>query len=329
VCGSGWLEGGSCNPAPSHLLQKGAPYPFGVDPMWTISSNKLSYYNSLKMKMSIVLGVIQMLFGIGCKVANALYFKRPKDLWFEAIPEAIFLSSTFGYLVILILKKWSTDFVAAALPAPSLLDALIHMFMSPGARMPSCHDGVCDSECYSGSCVLYGGQETVQLLLLLIAVCCVPIILLPKPFLLKREHEEGYRAISMDEEADGKGGETSSFDFGEVVVHQTIHTIEFVLGCVSNTASYLRLWALSLAHAELSEVFWDRVFLYSLKAGGWLLLFGAFAVWTTLTFVVLMSMESLSASLHDLRLHWVEYMNKFYKGDGYAFTPLRFKGGQN
>ena len=54
------------------------------------------------MKMSIVLGVIQMLFGIGCKVgycilshaqgrgsydwgqvANALYFKRPKDLWFE------------------------------------------------------------------------------------------------------------------------------------------------------------------------------------------------------------------------------------------------------
>lgn len=134
------------------------------------------------------------------------------------------------------------------------------------------------------------------------------------------------RAQIMEGEGnDDEEEEEEEFSIGEMCVHQLIDVIEYVLGCVSNTASYLRLWALSLAHGELAEVFFNYLILV---IGKLIPVFGLLigtAAWIGATVGILLAMEGLSAFLHCLRLHWVEFQNKFYAADGHPFLPLSFK----
>jgi V-type H+-transporting ATPase subunit a len=104
-----------------------------------------------------------------------------------------------------------------------------------------------------------------------------------------------------------------------------IETIEFVLGTVSNTASYLRLWALSLAHSQLSKVFMEKTIGVALKSDSIIMLFLSFFVFASMSLFVLMLMDAMECFLHDLRLHWVEFQNKFYKGQGQKFIAFSHK----
>lgn len=108
------------------------------------------------------------------------------------------------------------------------------------------------------------------------------------------------------------------------MVHQIIETIEFVLGSISNTASYLRLWALSLAHSQLAKVFFEKGLKSFINDGSTGFIFVGFFVFWMFTLAVLLAMDVMECFLHALRLHWVEFQNKFYRADGYKFTPFSF-----
>eukprot|EP00923_Selenidium_pygospionis_P021420 GHVN01036895.1.p1 GENE.GHVN01036895.1~~GHVN01036895.1.p1 ORF type:complete len:150 (-),score=24.22 GHVN01036895.1:783-1232(-) len=131
--------------------------------------------------------------------------------------------------------------------------------------------------------------DSTQILLAIMGVC-IPLMLLPKPLVLISQHNAAVakREALLEkigeatthrtsvtgrkhDDADLEGGSTvalshrdesialseeeeEEFEPSEVVIHQMIETIEFCLGCISNTASYLRLWALSLAHQQLALV---------------------------------------------------------------------------
>ncbi|XP_074005314.1 V-type proton ATPase 116 kDa subunit a 3 [Numenius arquata] len=313
------------------------PYPFGIDPIWSLATNHLNFLNSFKMKMSVVLGIVHMGFGVLLGVFNHVHFQQRHRLVLEFLPEMVFLLALFGYLVFLIFYKWITFSAADSLVAPSILIHFIDMFLFTSN---------------AGNLPLYRGQVAVQTVLVVLALASVPILLLGTPLYLccrRRPPRTGHHgpvatgeqepllegqeagnsvnATKEDVESGGHGPDAEHLDFAEIFMHQAIHTIEYCLGCVSNTASYLRLWALSLAHAQLSEVLWTMVMrngFVGLSYVGGVVLVPVFAAFAVLTVAILLVMEGLSAFLHALRLHWVEFQNKFYVGAGYKLCPFAF-----
>ncbi|CAL7935730.1 unnamed protein product [Xylocopa violacea] len=328
---------------PGTAAYKQVPYPMGMDPVWVLAENKIIFLNSYKMKLSIIFGVVHMIFGVSMSVVNIMHFRRYSSLFLEFLPQVLFLIVLFFYLVVLMFVKWvlydaaSTDHAYSPTCAPSVLITFINMILMGHSDMA---EGCSE--------FMFPGQAVLQMVCIIIAALCIPVMLFGKPiyFLVKRSKKKEGKVLSngttsQDIELQTEGLQSGpstteaaagheNDSFGEVMIHQGIHTIEYVLSTISHTASYLRLWALSLAHGQLSEVLWTMVLAKGLGAGEnnyvlSVMLFFTFAAWAFFTLSILVMMEGLSAFLHTLRLHWVEFMSKFYDGQGHPFQPFCFK----
>ncbi|XP_048478935.1 V-type proton ATPase 116 kDa subunit a 1 isoform X2 [Plutella xylostella] len=329
------------NPDSEDYLQ--TPYPFGIDPVWQLAeANKIIFMNAYKMKISIIIGVFHMLFGVCMSLWNHLYFKRRISIYVEFIPQIAFLILLFFYMVLLMFIKWTSygatvghfgsqdpEIVkTSAYCAPSILITFINMMLFKTDANPR---PVCDPN-------MYAGQVGLQKFFVILALMCVPVMLFGKPYFIMQEQKkralQGHQPIDGAAENGAAGGAVvpaashHDEDITEVFIHQAIHTIEYVLGSISHTASYLRLWALSLAHAQLAEVAWNMLLREGLQHQGFqggIVLWAVFAGWAAISVSILVLMEGLSAFLHTLRLHWVEFQSKFYAGEGYLFQPFSFE----
>lgn len=174
---NGKIDNRICHDSPLHWPGD-EPYPFGIDPVWHGTKTELTFTNSVKMKMSIILGVIHMNLGIIMSVFNHRYFQDSLSIWFEFLPQLLFLNSLFGYLCFLIIYKWTIDFREDDRGKADLYSVMIDMFLSPGAVED---DGR-----------LYDGQASMQVFLLLIAFASIPLMLLPKPLILRKRHQSGH-----------------------------------------------------------------------------------------------------------------------------------------
>lgn len=162
-------------------------YTFGVDPAWYLSPQMLTFTNSIKMRMAVLVGVWHMTMAICVKGFNATKERAWLVLVFEVIAGIIILNGLFGWMDILIILKWaypmnaySTDTtpctdgmedcgpVLTLRNCPAIITVMINNFLKGGAQ----------------DVYFFDGQKGLTNFLVITVILCMPMMLCVKPCVL-------------------------------------------------------------------------------------------------------------------------------------------------
>jgi V-type H+-transporting ATPase subunit a len=122
-----------------------------------------------------------MTLGIVVKGLNAWHFGRKHDFYHEFLPQMIMLLSLFGFMDLMIIQKWLTNYpeMRETARAPAIINVMINLFLN-GGQIPD----------ESKELPVIDHQVFWSKLLLFLALICPPWMLFVKPLLLRREHDE-------------------------------------------------------------------------------------------------------------------------------------------
>lgn len=160
---------------PIFVREKDCVYPFGIDYVWGKTNQEVTYYNSFKMKLSILIGVTHMLLGIALKGVNAIHFGSMVDFFFEFIPQFVFMTSLFGYMCVLIVLKWVKSWDGFCEDRLQETDPECPAIINTFTNFTAVGTPIFGDKAF---------QLQIQTIILYVCFVCVILMLVPKPVIL-------------------------------------------------------------------------------------------------------------------------------------------------
>ena len=114
-----------------------------------------------------------MTLGIIFKGINAIHAKNRIDFLHEFVPQFLLLLSMFGYMDLLIINKWLTDWSGDTSKAPSIINTMVVLFLNFGG-VDNHHSMIIENQAFWNH------------LMIIIIVITVPWMLVAKPLIIKQ-----------------------------------------------------------------------------------------------------------------------------------------------